>query len=166
MTLTEQYTKAFAENCLLDPDSWFENDTPAEQLELLDSLVASQDVAQAMLLNGEVNWQHIGWWKDAYQTLEDWARHGHLIKVRLVAEWLLSTLPERLSDPDCSIILHKLSNGNFCSPFSGLACTWPQKTEFYLSRLKWQAVAISMDEEANIRATVQARIIARAGGKL
>ena len=50
--LAAQYAEAFAENCQLDPGSWFEEDTPDEQLVLLDNLVVAQDVVEQMLLNG------------------------------------------------------------------------------------------------------------------
>jgi hypothetical protein len=156
MTLTSDYAIAFDANCQLDPDSWFEDDTPQEQLDLLDNLVVSRDVAESMLLSGEVNWSHPGWWPDIWQILRGWAKDGNLIRLRLVADWLLSTNPT--GDPDISTYLAQLAAGEPCEVFPGLSCRWPAPPEFYLSTLRWgmfeAAEFAVMDETATVNAYI------------
>lgn len=157
--LTEQYGKAFSDNCLLDPDSWFEDDTPLEQFELLDNLVVSSDVAESMLLSGETYWSHLGWWKDVYQTLKTWAQDGQLLKVQMIAQWLSQTLPDTPLDVDCSILLHQLASGDFCRTFKGMSCEWPKKPEFYRKRLLWAIADFASDTEMNLVASVKAQLL-------
>lgn len=156
MTLASDYAVAFAANCELDPDSWFEDDTPAEQLDLLENLVVAEDIAEAMLLSGEVCWSHPGWWADVWRVLETWAQGGHLIRLRLVAEWLLSTEPT--GDDEISIYLAKLANGQTCEVFPGLYCRWPAAPEFYLCHLQLAMFEVAefaeMDEVATINTAI------------
>ena len=161
MTLTERYSQAFSDNCLLDSDSWFEADPPTQQLELLDKLVVSSDVAEQMLLAGETCWGHLGWWKDVYQTLRKWAHDGHLIKVRLIAQWLNQTLPEHPTDTDCPIILAQLASSNFCQVFDGMTSRWPHKPEFYRKRLLLAVADVATDVEMDLTASIKAKLIAR-----
>ncbi|MBD2261050.1 hypothetical protein [Pseudanabaena sp. FACHB-2040] len=156
--LALQYVEAFDANCLLDAESWFQEDTPQEQLDLLNNLVVSEDVARKMLLEGETCWHHLGWWSDVLRVLEDWAQKGKLIKVRLIAQWLLSTLPAATSNPDAASVLQKLSDGQFCEVFSPLSCIWPAKPQFYLKHLQWSmfedAEFAAMDQAAEIRTAI------------
>lgn len=163
MSLTKQYNQAFSDNCLLEPESWFEDETPPEQLELLDNLVVSTEVAEQMLLCGETCWNHLAWWKDVYRTLRKWAHDGHLIKVRLIAQWLTQTLPEHPMDSNCPIILAQLANGDFCQVFDGMISHWPHKPEFYRKRLMLDAAELAVDVEMNLRADIKARLILRSG---
>lgn len=145
--LTEQYTQAFAQNCLLEPSTWFEDDIPAEQEALLDNLILSAEIAERMVLSGLTHWSHLGWWKDVYQVLQTWCKcPSGLIKTRLVATWLLSTLPPEYPDADCRSCLWQLSQGEFCTVFAALNTPWPQRPEHYLHSLQWQTVAIAEAE--------------------
>lgn len=156
--LALRYTEAFDANCLLDADSWFEENTPQDQLDLLDTLVVAEDVAREMLLAGETCWHHLGWWCDVLRVLEDWAQHGRLIKVRLIAQWLLSTLPSSTPELNISSTLQKLSEGQFCEVFPPISCAWPAKPDFYLKRLQWgmfeAAEFAAMDQAAEIRTAI------------
>jgi len=153
--LAAQYAEAFAENCQLDPGSWFEEDTPDEQLVLLDNLVVAQDVVEQMLLNGETCWHHLGWWPDVLKVFQNWAQAGALVKVRLIAQWMLSEMPESIPDLDTPDALQKLSEGHFCGVLPAISSAWPAEPEFYLSRLQWPMFEISefaeMDQAADVR---------------
>lgn len=156
--LALQYVEAFNANSLLDAESWFEDDTPQEQLTLLNNLVVSEDVAEKMLLEGETCWHHLGWWADVLRVLENWAQNGQLIKVKLIAQWLLSTLPPTTPDPDTPAVLHRLAEGQFCGVFSPVSSRWPAKPQFYLKRLQWEMFEAAefgaMEQAAEIRTAI------------
>lgn len=158
MSLVAKYTKAFDDNCLLDPMSWFEYDTPQEQIDLLDNLVCSYDVAEEMIWSGQACWTHLGWWKDVRWIMERWANDGYLVKVRLVAEWLLSTHAGSL-DTDILPTLTLLSQGLISDVFPNLSSRWPAKPEVYLSALQWAMFDVAefavMDETATIKAAMR-----------
>lgn len=137
MTLAEQYTAAFNANTELDPSTWFEADTPIEQLARLDNLIYSGDIATAMLEAGETLWLHLGWWRDVLEQLTTWAESGQLIRIKLTAQWLLDTLPPSTPDPDTKPFLEQLAAGYFVEVFPPLTSRWPAAPEFYLSRLHW-----------------------------
>lgn len=157
MSLIVEYTKAFDDNCLLEWETWFEDDTPQQQLDLLDNLVVSSDVAETMLLSGETHWSHLGWWRDVLDVMGVWARHGYLIRLRLISQWLRDTYPGGL-DPDIPAILNRLGQGDTCEEFLGLCCGWPAKPEHYLSTLQWGMYDVSefaaMDEMAEIKTAI------------
>lgn len=159
LTLAETYTNAFADGLKLDPDSWFEDDTPQEQLDLLDSLVDTRKLIDAMLQSGETLWPHLGWGQEVFKVFREWAHDGQLVKVRLMAQWLLSTLPEAPLDPDSAVTLQQLAEGDFCSPFQGMGSLWPNKPEFYRQRLQLGMVETALDWEADIRAEVNTRLM-------
>ncbi|MDA0267946.1 MAG: hypothetical protein O3A14_13540 [Cyanobacteria bacterium] len=162
--LKAAYARAFADNCQLDPDAWFEDDTPQEQLALLDQLVVSSEVAETMLLAGETDWSHLAWWKDVYLVLRQWCHHPlGLIKTRLVATWLLSTVPHGYCDASCAAILRRLSQGQCGDVFAGLSSHWPRKPEFYLQHGQWQVTAFAEDADRQDWATANAALYQRTG---
>ena len=91
------YEQASSLNYKLDNSSedWFNPDIPSEESFpwTADDLVLSEDVAIAMIEAGQTLWSHPSWVKDVGQILEEWERDGKLIRVRLTATWMLSTLP-------------------------------------------------------------------------
>ncbi len=133
----EQYITAFNANTELAPSTWFEADTPIEQLNRLDNLTYSGDIATAMLESGETLWTHLGWWRDVVEQFTTWAESGQLVRIKLTAQWLLSTLPPSPPDPDTRTFLEHLAAGHLLQVLPPVASRWPAPPEFYLSRLDW-----------------------------
>jgi hypothetical protein len=163
MSLATTYTKAFDDNCLLEWETWFEADTPQQQLDLLDNLVVSSDVAEDMLLSGQTHWGHLGWWGDVFKTMEKWARYGHLIRIRLVAQWLLEPHPGSGLDPDVSKTLAHLAHGEICEVFPSLCCGWPARPEHYLRTLDWGMYEVAEQAVLEETAMVNTRIAIKYG---
>jgi hypothetical protein len=158
MTLAEQYIAAFNANTELDPSTWFEADTPIEQLNRLDNLTYSGDIATAMLEAGETLWPHLGWWRDVLEQFTTWAESGQLIRIKLTAQWLLNTLPPSTPDPDTKFFLKQLATGCFLEVLPSLTSRWPAPPEFYLSRLQWamhdHAELSEMSTTADVRTAI------------
>ena len=166
--MPSNYAITFDRELKLNPASWFEDELPAEQEALLIELADNPDpltLTESMLLDGQTCWSHPGWSRDLRIVFEQWAHEGHLIKVRLVADWLLSTLPSDPLDSGIRAYLVSLSGGDFCDAFSHSACKWPTSPEFYRCSLTWPMVELAEDAEADLRATVRTRLaLARVPG--
>lgn len=163
--LITQYAKAFEDELAINIELAFSDDCPPEQAALWDSnSPAAYALAETMLLEGQPNWGHLGWWKDVLFTFERWQDTPlGLIKCRLIANWLLGTLPANPLDDDIAPKLEAIASGDFCTAFEGASNIWPKKAEFYLKHLNLSMVEHSLDAAANDRATAQAWIYQRTG---
>ncbi len=126
---------------------WFDPDIPDEEAWPWDDaeVLALDDIAVKMLEAGETYWSHPGWIRDVWRSLEDWALSGSLIRVRLTAEWLLSTAPQQWLDDEMGDRLRGLVRGEFCEVFCGMSNPFPAMPEQYLKMLKWGAVWAACD---------------------
>lgn len=97
---------------------WFNPSLPADLVFPAETEFTSNVIAE-MLESGETYWSHPGWIRDLWAVLKEWAMGGLLIRTRLFAQWLVSTLPEVLIDPDINQRLLLLANGRFCEVFEG-----------------------------------------------
>ena len=97
----------------------------------------TENVITEMMDQGETHWNHPGWNRDLWALLEEWAIAGNLIRVRLTAQWLLSTLPHNPVDYDMGDRLLLLSSGDFCSVFESESSMLYASREHYLKTLRW-----------------------------
>ncbi|MGG6242651.1 hypothetical protein ACQ4N7_28925 [Nodosilinea sp. AN01ver1] len=165
MLLAQEYIRAFEDEAAIDIDLAFSDACPPEQSALWDSSnPACYQLAPQMLESGEVLWGHIAWWGDVLDALKDMATKPYgLVKVRLLADWLLGTLPANPQDPDVAPTLAALAKGEFSEAFENPTCIWPAKAEFYLKTLNWKMLEYCLDAAANDRATAQTWLYQRTG---
>jgi len=131
-------------------DEWAQWFDPSLPQTLPDEYEYSPDVVIAMLDSGETYWSHPGWIQDIWRILDDWANAGKLIRLRLTAQWLLSTLPHDPIDGDLGERLYLLATGQFCEAFEGEACLWPHNSKFYLTTLNWKMAGIAQAKEQSL----------------
>lgn len=140
--LSQQYAQTFDDNAALDWRSWFEDDTPQEQLDLLDDLEVSGDVAIALIEAGETNWQHPGWWPDVHREVVWWIQDGKAERSRFVACWLLESCPIE----SARAFLIAVVEGDVPESMANHGCSWPAGAEFYLQTLQWNMVPYAEGE--------------------
>lgn len=129
---------------------WFDPAIPSALLEA-DEQPAIYDLIPEMLEAGETYWSHPGWNQDIWRVLEFWAvDNGNLIRVRLTAQWLLSTLPIEPLDPEVRDRLQLLADGDFCSVFEGKCSGLYASREHYLKTLKWNILRYVVDWLARV----------------
>lgn len=155
------YTEAFERFSEPDWKSWFDPDAPEDK-----EFVYTGSISEEMLERGETLWSHPGWVKDVMQILRDWAQDDRLIRVRLFAEWLLTTLPSSFVDTQVVKMLNDLSQGHFCEAFTGLANLVQREREFYVRTGNLAVLSIVEDHAANLRATVNTKLFRSTGAKL
>jgi hypothetical protein len=97
---------------------WFNPDLPADWVFPTETEFRSNVIAE-MLEAGETYWSHPSWIRDVWTLLREWSLDGLLIRVRLFAQWLITTLPEMPLDPDLHQRLSLLATGEFCTLFEG-----------------------------------------------
>lgn len=119
---------------------------PPEIQQRLEGREYSADVAREMLEAGVTYWSHPGWQKDVLEALRRWQNTNTLIKVRLISEWLLGTLPTEV--PVNEKLLNRLvaiSDGDWTEAFPRSKCSWPRNTEYYASRGMLRLARIAAD---------------------
>ncbi|MBD1851023.1 hypothetical protein H6F87_13535 [Cyanobacteria bacterium FACHB-502] len=115
MQLKERYDKSFRYWQDMNEGSWQDwfNPNIPDALDYLPETEFLQDVVAEMLEAGETYWYHPGWNRDLWDVLAQWTFQKQLIRVRLYAEWLLSTLPADPIDPDLGNQLRQIASGEF-----------------------------------------------------
>ena len=91
---------------------WFDPNIPGD-LAYPAETEFTEDIVCQMLEAGEVLWHHPGWIRDLWARLTQWAEQDKLIRIRLYAQWLLSTLPIQPIDPEVANRLSQIANGEF-----------------------------------------------------
>lgn len=115
MQLKERYNKSFRYWQDVNDSGWqgwFNSDVPAD-LAYPSEIEFLPDVVAEMLETGETYWYHPGWNRDLWDVLAQWTLQNQFIRVRLYAEWLLSTLPADPIDPDLGEQLRQAASGEF-----------------------------------------------------
>jgi len=139
MALKQRYEKSFDYWSDINDggwQDWFNPDISAE-LAFPAETEFTANVITEMLNQGETHWSHPGWNRDLWALLEEWAIAGNLIRVRLTAQWLLSTLPCNPMDYDMGDRLLLLASGDFCSVFESESSMLYASREHYLKTLRW-----------------------------
>lgn len=126
-------------------EDWFDPETPPTDLPEY-----TWDVVLRMIEAGETYWSHPGWIRELWETLSILARDGDLIRVRLTAEWLYSTLPENPLDPDANLRLALLATGHFCEVYEGECCGLTAGIQYYLKHLQLNAARRRLEWEENL----------------
>lgn len=139
MTLRQRYEKSFAYWADINEGGWQDwfNPMLPPELAFPPETEFTANVVVEMLEQGETYWSHPGWNRDLWALLEDWAIAGNLIRARLTAQWLLSTLPANPIDADIGDRLQLLSTGDFCSLFEDESSMLYSSREHYLKTLCW-----------------------------
>ena len=173
MSPTTAYLEAQAASATASAEweLWFDADLDQEALEAVTAHVEAleatgypTDALEAMLEAGEVLWWCPAWVRDLREVFYGWLCHGQEIKARLVADWLLSTLPHDPIDPDTAQYLTLVASGDALEAEPGLCCIWPARPQVYLARLDLAMAEVAADAMASYGADVDARAVV-AGGK-
>ncbi len=91
---------------------WFNPDIPGDLAYPAETEFAEDIIAQ-MLEAGETLWHHPGWMRDLWRLMGEWAEQDKLIRIRLYAQWLLTTIPSQPIDIHIASQLTQLATGNF-----------------------------------------------------
>jgi hypothetical protein len=147
MALKERYEKSFDFFSQANDggwQDWFNPEIPSELAFPSDTEFPS-DVITEMLDQGETYWNHPGWIRDLWTLLEEWGLSGQLVRLRLTADWLLTTIPANPLDGEMRDRLQLLAEGSFCNVFEGKASLVYANREYYLKTLQWQMLPFVSD---------------------
>jgi hypothetical protein len=172
MTLSTAYLEAQSASATASAEweLWFDADLDQDTLETvnahLDALEATgypTDILESMLEAGEVMWWCPAWVRDLREVFYGWLRHGKEIKARLIADWLLSTLPPDPIDPDTAQYIALVAAGDALEAEPGLCCFWPARPQIYLDRLDLAMAEVADDALASYNADVNTRLFIDTG---
>ncbi|WP_143467568.1 hypothetical protein [Leptolyngbya ohadii] len=115
MQIRERYDKSFLYWQDVNEGGWQDWFNPNLPVELVYGAETEllQDVVAQMLEAGETYWYHPGWNRDLWDVLAQWTQAQQFIRVRLYAQWLLTTLPDDPIDPDLAEQLKQIAKGEF-----------------------------------------------------
>lgn len=130
------------------------------QAKLKESDELATTVMDEMLCSGVTFWESPDWVQSLPFRLTGWAHDGHLIRLRLVSEWLLSTVPIH-AHSELLEMLCSFTDGEIAEAYPNAACRWPASSGFYARRLDLGMAAIAFDWEA--MASVNVQIALRTG---
>ena len=140
------YLEVLDANLNLDSDAWFDDSGE----DIPDDFQYSGDAAIALIEQGETLWDCPGWVADIAREFTILLFDGNLIKLRLMAKWLIPTVPEDFLDSQLAGKLRYIADGDFCTAFEGKNSAWPRSSEYYRQNLKLEMARVALEQERSL----------------
>ncbi|MDY6941354.1 MAG: hypothetical protein SWY16_27320 [Cyanobacteriota bacterium] len=117
-----------------------------------EDLKTSAMAAWELVESGQTAWHLPFFHSDIRFKVNSIYKYKSLEFARIIARWLLETLPDDPIDPETRPFLESIRDGSQIPRSYASWCRWPQKSEFYRCHLNWQMVGFAEDAEADRRA--------------
>lgn len=125
-----RYLQILYSNLDANPELWLkaEDELTVEEVKQVEregNLMYSGEAAMRLLEQGETFWSCPGWVADIAREFE-YPDFSNLLRLRLLAQQLLTTAPDDCLDDELVGKLRYLAEGQFCVVYEGYVCNTNQ----------------------------------------